>query len=67
MKPYFVLKILEFLCQRFAYMGRQLDKKAKVNLKTYDVKTKNNNNTDIVQYLKKQRQSNKKVWSGSRI
>lgn len=48
-------------------MGRQLDKKAKVNLKTYDVKTKNNNNTDIVQYLKKQRQSNKKVWSGSRI
>ena len=42
----------------FGYLGKQFDKKAKVNSRLYDVTdwTKNNGNSYIAQNLKKQRQ-----------
>ena len=55
LKALFVLKVFKFLSWHFGYVGKQRDKKAKVNFKTYDVTDweTNNYNKNIVQYLKK--------------
>ena len=55
LKALFVLEIIKFLSWCFGYVEKRPDKKAKVNLKTYDVTdwTTNNYNTYIVQYLNK--------------
>ena len=37
LKAYFVLSVFEFLSLFFGHLGKWLDKKAKVNFKTYDV------------------------------
>ena len=54
-KALFVLKIFTFLSWLFVYAAKQLDKKYKVNLKSYDVTAWLTNicNTHIVQYLEK--------------
>ena len=51
------LKYLNFCLDFFRHIGKQLDKKAKVNFKTYEVTNweTNNNNEHTAQYLKKQR------------
>ena len=53
----FVLKIFKFLSDFFGHVEKRLDKKAKVNFKTYDVISGETNyyNTHIVQYLWKER------------
>ena len=38
LKALFVLKIFTYLSWLFGYVEKRLDKKAKVNLKIYDVK-----------------------------
>ena len=55
LKAIFVLNIFTYLSWIFGYVEKRLDKKAKVNLKIYDVKiwTTNNYSTHIVQYFKK--------------
>ena len=55
LKARFVLEIFAFLSWLLAYVEKQLDKKAEVNFKIYDVsgRIKNNCNTDIAQYIKK--------------
>ena len=55
LKTLFALKIFTFLSRLFGYVGKRLDKKAKVNLNIYNVTDWkiNNNNTYIIQYLKK--------------
>ena len=37
LKALFVLKIFKFLSRHFGHVGKQLDKKAKVNSQIYDV------------------------------
>ena len=54
LKDLFILEIVTFLPWLFGHAERQLDKKAKVNFKIYDVTVWTNNyNTHIAQYLKK--------------
>ena len=55
LKALFVLEIFTFLSRRFGYVDKQLDEKASINPKIYDVTdwTTNNYNTYIAQYLKK--------------
>ena len=58
---YFILKLFSFLrylnfCPDFSdYVGKRLDKKAKVNFKIYDITDgkANNHNKHIARYLKK--------------
>ena len=61
LKTLFALKIFEFLScpEFFGHVGKRLDKKAKVIFKIHDVTIweKNNCNTNIAQYLTKQKQS----------
>ena len=54
LKALFILDIFTFLSWRFGHVEKQLDKKAEVNFKIYDVTdwTANNYNAYIVQYLK---------------
>ena len=54
-KALFILEIIRFLFWLFGDVEKQLDEKAKVNFKIYDVTewTANFYNTYIVQYLKK--------------
>ena len=49
------LRYLQFCSDFFCYIGKQLDKKTKVNLKIYDVTNWNtsNYNKHITRYLKK--------------
>ena len=53
LKALFTLKILNFCPDFFGHVGKQLDEKAKVNFKIYDVINceTNNYNTHIAQYL----------------
>ena len=53
-KPFFFLKFLSFYPDFFFHLGKRLDKKAKVNFKTYDVTSweTNNYNKHIAQHLK---------------
>ena len=53
-----LLRYLRFCLVFFGYVGKQLDKKAKVNFKVYGVTNWNKNyyNNHIVRYLKKKRQ-----------
>ena len=55
LKAFFVLEKLTSLSWLFGYVEKRLDKKAKINCKIYDFTdwTKNNQNTHIIQYLKK--------------
>ena len=55
LKALFVLEIFTFLFHIFGYEEKRLDKKAMVNLKTYDVTDwiMNLCNIYIAQYLKK--------------
>ena len=54
-KAVFILKIFKFCPDFFGHVGKRLDKKAKVDLKFYDVPTweTHNYNTHITQHLKK--------------
>ena len=49
---FFVLEII-FVSWLFGYVEKRLNKKAKVNLKIYDVTDWTTNNICIVQYLQK--------------
>ena len=55
LKALSVLKIFKFLSWYFSHIKKRFNKKDKVNLKIYDVPTKeaNNSNTYIARYLKK--------------
>ena len=70
-KAIFVLKIFKFLFCLFGHVPiRRLDRKDKVNFKCYDVTVWLKNtycNTHIVQYLKKQRQSDDEIWLVNKI
>ena len=65
----FVFKIFIFLCWLFGHVGKQLDKKAKVNFKIYDVTgwAADNRNIHIAQYVKNSRQSGNEIWSYDKI
>ena len=54
-KALFALKIFKFLSWHFGNVAKQLEKKDKVNFKSYDVTAwlTNNCNTDFVQYVEK--------------
>ena len=54
LKTFFFLRFLNFQLEFFAHAEKQLDKKAKVNFKNYDVANWENNNfkTYTAQYLK---------------
>ena len=54
LKALFAFKIFKFLSWLFGYVGRQPDKKVKVNFKISDVTTweTNNCNKHIIQHLK---------------
>ena len=67
LKALFVLKLFKFL-SFFVHVGKQLDKKAKVNFKIYDVTTWEtyNFNAHISQYLMKLKQSDIETWSVNR-
>ena len=62
-------KTFQFLSWLFAHVEKRLGYKGKVYFKNYDVKTweTNNCNTNIIQYLEKQRQSDNEIWSVKRI
>ena len=56
LKALFVLEIFKFLFRTFGYVGKRLDKKAKVNFKIYDDIAKcitSNYDTNIARYPKK--------------
>ena len=65
LKVLFVLMIFKCLLWLFGHAGKRFDEKTKVNSKIYDVTywQTNNNNTHIVQYLKKVRESDTEIWS----
>ena len=68
LKALYVLEIFTFLSWFLGYIEKRLDKKTMVNYKIYNVRGwTTNNNTHIVQYLKKWRQPDNKVWSINRI
>ena len=52
LKVLFAVKIFKVLSWLFWYVGKRIDKKARVDFITYDVKTSetNNHDTHIVQY-----------------
>ena len=51
----YFLKMSTFLSRLFCHVGKRLDKKAKVNYKSYEIKdwTENNYNKHIAKYFKK--------------
>ena len=55
LKSLFVREILTFLSWFFGYVEKQLDKKARINFKIYDIADLATSNyyAHIVQYLKK--------------
>ena len=63
------LRYLKFSYDFLYHAGKQLDKKAKVNFKIYDVRDMsiNDRNTHIVEYFKKQRQPDNEIWPLNRI
>ena len=69
LKAHFVLEIITYLSWLFGYVEKQLDKRAMVNFKIYDVTewAINNYNTHIAQYLMKRRQPENENWSVNRI
>ena len=56
LKALFVLKIFKFCPESFAHVRKRLDKKVKINFKTYDFTNceKNDCNPHITQYFKSQ-------------
>ena len=69
LKALFVFKMFKVLSWLFGDIRKRLYKKAKVDLKIYDVCSwePNNRNANITQYLKKQRTSGNEIWSGNII
>ena len=69
LKGLFFLKISKILSWLFGHLEKWLDQKDKAKFKTYNVTNllKNNNNTHIDQYLKKERQSANEIWSVNKI
>ena len=69
LKALFVFKMFKVLSWLFDDIRKRLYKKAKVDLKIYDVYSwePNNRNANITQYLKKQRTSGNEIWSGNII
>ena len=63
------LRYLNFCPEFCGHVGERPDKKVKINFKINDVTDweMNNCNTHIVQYLKKQGQSENEIWSCNRI
>ena len=61
--------LLDFCPDFFRHVGKWLDKKAKVYFKIYVVINWeiNNYNRHIAQYLKKEKQSDNKIWSVNKI
>ena len=55
LKDLSVLMVFKFLSRPFGHVGKQLDKKPRINFKIHDVTDWqiNNYNTHIAQYLKK--------------
>ena len=55
LKDLSVLMVFKFLSRLFGHVGKQVDKKPRINFKIYDVTDWqiNNYNTHIAQYLKK--------------
>ena len=68
-KAPFVLKIFKFLSSFFGHVAKQLNQNDKFNFKICDATAwlPNNCNTHIVQYLGKERQSDKEIWSVNRL
>ena len=69
LKGLFFLNISKILSWLFGHLEKCLDQKDKAKFKTYNVTNllKNNNNTHIDQYLKKERQSANEIWSVNKI
>ena len=67
LKALFVLRIFKFLSWRFGNKVKQ--GKVRLKFKIYDITTRltNNCNTNIAQYLPKERQPDKEIWSVNRI
>ena len=64
LKALFVLKIFNFLSRCFGHAGKQLDKKAKVDCKVYDLTDwQTKYSTHTAQYLIKERQPDNEIWS----
>ena len=68
LKALFILVIFTFLSRLFDYVEKRIDKKAKINLKLYDVTDwiMKNYNTYSTQYLNKQMTPDNKSWSVNR-
>ena len=68
LKALFVLLIFKFLSWLFGHVAKQLDKKDRLISHFYDVTAwlTNNYNTNIAQYLDKERQSDIDIWSVDR-
>ena len=68
-KALLIPQIFTLLSWLFGHVEKQLDKKAMVNFKIYDItdQTKFNYNTYTAQYLKKKRQPDNENWSVTRI
>ena len=64
LKALFILDIFKFLSKLFCFVEKQLDKKAMVNFKIYNVKDwrRTNYNIYTTQHLKNQRQSSNATW-----
>ena len=67
LKAIFALPIFTFSPYLFDHVGKWLDKKAKVNIKIYDITGWIVNNIHITQHLQKQKQLGNKIWSVIRI
>ena len=63
------MKIFNYFSDNFGHAGKQLDQKASVNFKIYDIRNwkANNYNTHIAQYIKKLRQSDNENWLVNKI
>ena len=68
LKALFVFETFKFFARLFSDVEKQLDQKASVYSKMYDVIdwATDNYNTPIAQYLKKQRQQDNEIWSINR-
>ena len=67
-KALLVLKLFKFLSRIFGHVAKRVDQKDKVDFKFYDATPwlTNSYNTHIVQYLKKEMQSDNEIWSVNR-
>ena len=68
LKALFVFETFKFFARLFSDVEKQLDQKASVYSKMYDVIdwATDNYNTPIAIYLKKQRQKDNEIWSINR-